>query len=443
VESISLIDAVYSARLTAVGLPALANVQEASTGVAPVSDPYAAPSSSVTQLSGFGQLLSATSRANDGFKSLLGDSTNLASSSASSVATGSATSGAAVASYAVNVTQTAQADTFTSGVFADDSSTVFTTGSFTLTVGSADPVTVTLSDATSLQGLADAINAASAGVTASVSNGTYGYTLTLAADTSGAANTVTFGANPDDPLDGGADILQTLGLTKTATAQDAAYTIDSVAGTSTSNDDIVLADNATFSIVGTGSATISVATTPTIPADSDSVTSAATAFVQTYNALIGTSAQLLASGGALDGDSTTASPLSTAIYNATQATYSNGSSALTTLAQLGITGTGVSTGALSLDSTTLASAFAGDASGAASLLTTLTSTLQGILGNYLGDTGTILTQAKTTEQNMTFIDGQAASSYPYLTSDTKQYLLQKSLSNASTPIGLPEISVFA
>lgn len=445
-ESISLIDAVYSARLTTAGLPALANVQAAQTLVEPTSDPYAAPSSTLTTLSGYGQLLSSASRASDELQGLLGSNSNLASSSATSVATASADASATAGSYAVAVSQIATAHTLVSGYFTNADTKDFSAGTINVSVAGSTPVSVTLTESASLNELATAINAASTGVTATVENGTYGYSLKLTADSTGAANTIALTANQNDPFDGGTTNLATLAFTQSQTAQDASYTVDAVPGTSASNTNIALATGATFSLVGAGSATITVATTPFVAADSASITTAATQLVSSYNALIGTAAQLIGSSGALNGDTTTATPLSNTLYDYTQGankTYANGASSLTELSHLGITGTGQATGALSLNTTTLDSTIASDTAGAASLLTTIANTLHSIISGYLGNTGTILTQAKTTEESMAFLDGQPASNYPYLANDIKQYVLQKSLISGSAPTGLPEISVFS
>ncbi len=444
-SSVSLIDAVYSARLTVAGLPALSNVQKELTGSAPSVDPYAAPSSTLTTLSGYGQLLSATGRASDDLQKLLGANTNLATSSASSVVTSSADATAAPGAYSVVVSSTAKANTLTSAVFADGNTQYFSAGTIDIKVGSGDPVSVTIGESNgliggvnyqwgSLNSMAAAINNANAGVTANVESGAYGYKLNLTANSTGAANAISLSANASDPFQGGGSILSALGFTQTQAAADAAYTIGGVAGTSTSNTGIALASGATFSIVGTGPATITIASTPTVAADPSSVSAAATKLVQSYNALIGTASQLLASGGALNGDATTATPLAQALYDATQ-TGQNG----TDLTAIGITGAGGTTGALSLNASTLASA---NVSTTASLLTSIASTLYSTISGYLGNTGTILTQAKTTQQGMSFLNGQAASNYANLAADIKQYALLKSLSSTNVPTGLPELSVF-
>lgn len=448
IESVSLIDAVYSARLTTAGLQPLANVQAAETLEIPASDPYAIPSSTLTQLSGYGQLLSAASRTADGLQNLLGENSNLATSSNEAAVTATATSAATAGSYGVTVSQMAQAQNLVSGYFTTSDERVFSAGSFTIAVGSNSPVNVTIAENSgliadvgyewgSLDNLAAAINTAGAGVTASVENGAFGYRLKLAAQSTGGDNTIALTAN-SDPFDGGAGNLALLALTQSQAAADASFTVGGgAAQTSASNTGIALAEGVSFNIAGTGAATITVASSAVVAANLTSVTTAATQLIQNYNALIGTAAQLIASGGALNGDTTTATPLSQALYNATQT-----GQALTDLTGLGITGAGPTTGALSLNTTTLTTAFGTDAAGTAALLTSATNTLHTLISGYLGDTGTILSQAKTTEQNMSFLDGQAASAYPGLANPVKQYVLQKSLASASVPTGLPEISAF-
>jgi flagellar hook-associated protein 2 len=444
-QPVTMLDTLVSARLTGMGLPALANVQQADTGVAPASDPYAAPAATVSELSGYGQLLSAGSRATDSIESLLGSATNRAASSAPTVVTATANTSAALGVHPVNVTQVAKAQTLeSSAVFADSAATVFGPGSFSITQGSNSPATVTITDP-SLSGLANSINAANAGVTASLVSGSYGYTLKIAANQTGAASAYSLSATPGDPFNQWNTYLSQLGLSQTQAGQDAAYTIDGVAGSSASNDNIPLGDNnASLNILQTGTSTVTISLNPTIPADSASITTAATKLVQDYNALQGTLAQLTAPLGALNGDAT-ANSLSQDLYsNVSQATYTNVGSSLTTLAQLGITGTG-QTSPLTINSTTLASAFASDSAGTASLLTTVANTLHDLISGYSGTNGSIIGQVTNVEQNMPFLNGLPAGdpSYSNVPNEFKQLLLQEALASAQTPPALPSISVFA
>jgi flagellar hook-associated protein 2 len=444
-EPVSLIDAVYSARLAVAGLPALANVQAEQTGVTPTTDPYAVPTSSLTTLSGYGQVLSAASRASEGLESLVGANSNVASSSDVAVATASATAGATAGSYAISITQLAQSQIVTSSVFTDPAEQVLSAGSFSLSVGSNDPVTVTIGEGSgligavnypwgSLTGIASAINSAGAGVTAAVKqNASYGYYLELATTASGAANTIKFSAAADDPFNAfGANLAQ-LGLAQSQAGQDANFTIGGVAGTSASNSGITLTTGASFNITATTAsvaspktASITVASTPFVAADLSSVTTAATKLMQNYNALQGTLAQVIASttGSA----NTDATALSNAMYNGIQAKNAE-------LTAIGFTIPGSATGALAFSSSLTGT------SAEASLLTSLANTLHdSVIAGYLGDTGTILTHAKTAAQSMSFFTAPSdISAYDNLASDIKQYVQQKALATSSVPPGLPDM----
>lgn len=114
------------------------------------------------------------------------------------VATGTASASSALGSYTLTVNALAQAQALVSQGYAAATDSVGA-GTVSIQVGSEPATTVTVgaADAT-LQGLRDAINAADAGVTASVVNtgsGATPYRLILASKTTGAANQIAFTAN--------------------------------------------------------------------------------------------------------------------------------------------------------------------------------------------------------------------------------------------------------
>jgi len=441
-SAITMADSLVSARLTAVGLPAMNNVSGNPTG----TDPYAAPPSAITQLSGYGQLLSATSTAAAGLETLQGAATNHASSSTAGVVVANANNSAAYGSYNVVVNQLAQAQVQESTqVIADPAASMFGPGSFTLRSGTGENAVVkTVSPAgTTLNDLVTAINGANAGVTASVVAGQYGSTLRLTANQTGAGSNFSLTGPQGDPFNQWGSYLSQLGLQTTVAAQDASYSVNGVAATSASNTGVVIdgTGNTTVNLQAAGSTTVTVAAPATVPQDLSAVTTAANKFVQTYNALMGTTVQLTGTGGALNGD-TLANQLSTDLYQATQATYSNGASSLTQLSQLGLTTTS-GTSAMALNTTTLNSAFAGDGAGVAQLLTTVTNALHAMLNGYTGESGSIMSNVTSTQTNMAFIDGQAASAYSNLSGTVKQHLLQWSLNSVDTPPALPSINIFA
>ncbi len=116
-----------------------------------------------------------------------------ATSSDEDILTASASSKAGVGTYTITVNQLAQSHQIASQGFAATSD-VIGTGTFTITVGKRSPVTITVdSSNNTLQGLADSINDAEAGVTATVVNtgdATAPYKLLLTAEDTGSSNRI-------------------------------------------------------------------------------------------------------------------------------------------------------------------------------------------------------------------------------------------------------------
>ncbi len=121
-----------------------------------------------------------------------------AASSNANLATASASSGAKPGVYSFKVNSLAQAqETASQGV--DSANSLITQGTFQFQVGSGAVNTITIGSSNdTLQGLADAINSANAGVTASIVNdgsSAQGYHLLLTSDQSGTANAITITNN--------------------------------------------------------------------------------------------------------------------------------------------------------------------------------------------------------------------------------------------------------
>ncbi len=119
-------------------------------------------------------------------------------SSNSDVATGSATSGSTPGVYTFTVNSLAQAQEMASQGF-DSASSLITQGTFQFQVGSGAVNTITINGGNdTLQGLANAINAANAGVTATIVNdgsASQGNHLLLTANNTGTANAITITNN--------------------------------------------------------------------------------------------------------------------------------------------------------------------------------------------------------------------------------------------------------
>jgi len=162
-----------------------------------------------TKLSAYGQLQSLISGMQDKSRNLssatLWGQTTVASSDATAV-TGTTTTGVAPGSYAVTVEQLAAGQTTTSGTFTDSDSTL-NAGTLKIELGKwtvpdtgppatgfsaktgSKAISITIGDGdTSLTSIRDKINAAGAGVTATIVNDANGARLSLRSKDTGAEN---------------------------------------------------------------------------------------------------------------------------------------------------------------------------------------------------------------------------------------------------------------
>lgn len=141
-----------------------------------------------------------------------------ATSSNEAVLTASAGANAVTGSVVVNVKQLASAHQVVTAAQASATTALGSSGTITIqAAGASTPTVVTVSDY-SLNGIAAAINAANAGVTASVINDGSGFRLLVSSSQTGAANAITTLSGSDDL----AALLPGLaGLTQISAAQDA------------------------------------------------------------------------------------------------------------------------------------------------------------------------------------------------------------------------------
>jgi flagellar hook-associated protein 2 len=245
-------------------------------------------SSIQTKISAFGNLQAQISALGD-VANRLATATNWAPMQADSndSASVSATAGAAAAvgTHAVEVQQLAASQVLASGNYAS-SATVVGTGTLTIDIGTTSggaftprsgslPTIVTIDGGkNTLAGIRDAINAANAGVTASIVNGAAGARLVLrGAD--GADSSVRIKAADDDgnatdttglsalAWDPAAAAGAGANLAQTQAAQDAKFTVDGVALTSATNAPSTALDGVTFTLkkVTTAPVTLSVSVT--------------------------------------------------------------------------------------------------------------------------------------------------------------------------------------
>jgi flagellar hook-associated protein 2 len=267
-------------------------------------------------------------------------------------------SGATPSVYTIQVDQLATQEQLKSGVIDDRKQPMGSGGTITVTMADGTSKTIDVSNDTSLNGIAKAINADDdVGVSASIINDGSGksYLVLTSRDTgteaavksvtsTNSAIQDTIGYDSSAPTSGG--------LTQSHAATDAQLRINDVVVTSHSNtvDDAI--DNVTISL----NEKTTSAQTVTITTDESSVVSAVQSFVSAYNALNSVVNGLTAydpttnQGSALTGDSTPRA-ITSDISGALRV-LSSGSSTLKSLADLGIT-TDPTDGSLDLNLDTL------------------------------------------------------------------------------------------
>jgi flagellar hook-associated protein 2 len=269
-------------------------------------------------------------------------STAKASAADATILAANASSIAKPGSYSVEVTKLAQSHKIASGTFADPA-TAIGTGTITIDFGtyndgvdtlpgtSDDSFTVnadktsksiTISSTNnSLSGIRDAINEASAGVTASILNDGDGYRLVLSSNDSGKANSLRVLVSGDSA---GTNV-DALGLsqlaydpTKTAgtgknlaekiAAQNAELTIDGIAVSKSTNSISDAISGVTLNLLKKSEA--ATPTTVTVARDPANVKTAVEGFVKAYNDMAATMKDLggydfkTQKGGLLQGDAT-------------------------------------------------------------------------------------------------------------------------------------------
>jgi len=316
-----------------------------------------------TDLSAYGRLKGAISD----FKSAMGSlgaidkfSINAASSSNDSVFTVGASSTAAPGSYSIDFSdngtnQLAQAHKLTSLDFADTSSSIAATGTLRVDLGgnSFDVVIDATND--SLDGIKNAINAATdnTGVTATVITVDSGSRLLLSSDKTGAANSVTLS-------DVSGNVAATLGVTTVAAAQDAVFLLDGNQVTSASNTVTGAIEGVTIELNALGAT--GTTETLTVSRDTAAVQENVQAFVSAFNDLRGMIGYL--SKGDLQGDNTLIS-IQSEMRNIFNTAPTGLGTSLQFLSEVGIKT--LRTGDLELDTTLLNEKLAEDFNGVAEL----------------------------------------------------------------------------
>ncbi len=312
-------------------------------------------------------------------------------SSMPDVVTASAGSTATAGTYAVDVTKLAQAQSL---VATGQASTKTAIGTGTITIdfgtvvgGTLDPATGQYSGAAfnkdaartvvpitidgtnnTLEGIRDAINAAKAGVSASIVNDGSGtpHRLVLTSSQTGEASSMRISVAGDAALQNllGNDPAGTQNLRQTVAAQNAQLTVNGIAVTSASNTVKEAIQGTTLNLLKTG--TSSLSTQP----DTATVESAINDFVKAFNSLQSTANTLTSydkntnTGAALLGDSTLRNIL-THVRQTLTTPQAGGPTDLKVLSEIGITLQ--KDGTMAVDSAKLKTALGSNLSGVSGL----------------------------------------------------------------------------
>ncbi len=270
----------------------------------------------------------------------LGAQTTVSSNTSLLSATSDGT--ATIANHQIVVNSLAQTSSFYSNTLATSSTTV-AQGSFDISVGGTKKGTITVNATNNtLDGIAKAINAANAGVTANVVVDTKGARLSILSSTSGAAGEVALGNN-------------TTGLTFTepVIGQDASLTVDGIPISSGSNHVTGVLPGLTLNLNGADpKTTVGVGVTP----DASQSAAAVQAFVTSYNnAIQQVNAQFVYDpvtkfSQPLQGD-TSLTIVQQQLYSAVSYTTNGQNNGIDSLAKLGITAN--NDGTLTVDSSKL------------------------------------------------------------------------------------------
>ena len=318
----------------------------------------------------------------------------LASTSSSDAVTATAEPSAAVADYAVDVVSLATAQSVASGAFSATTETLGT-GTLTISLGtvtydsvagsvtgftqksgtSAVSVVIDSSNNT-LTGVRDALNAASAGLNASVVNDGSGYRLVIQSNTTGAENAISISVDDtgDSNSTDNAGLSQlafnesAANILQTGSGADAAIKINGLDVTSPSNTVSGAVEGVSFMLKKITSSAATVAITK----DTAKATAGMNGLINGFNQLNAELNSLTAYNAAasrssvLTGDATLRN-LASNVRASLNAAVANSGGQYSTLAELGIT-TNVIDGSLSLNNTKFAAILENDATDVAKVL---------------------------------------------------------------------------
>lgn len=273
---------------------------------APLQQLTSAATKLQTQVSSFGRIQSLFGTLQDAANKLTGTSLwqqGVATSSDDSAVAASGGAGVAAGSYSVLVSRLAGSQTVAAATPLAAATATVGSGTLTITRGTwaagqsafaagADaPVVVTVAAGDTLQTLRDKINAADAGVSATLVTDATGVRLALRSTDSGAANGFTVAASDADGNDTDAAGLSafaydplngTTGMTFKAAAQNAQASVNGIAVESSSNELTGVVEGLTLKLRKESTTPVDVS----VERDVESVTTVIKSFADAYSALV-------------------------------------------------------------------------------------------------------------------------------------------------------------
>ena len=343
----------------------------------------------------------------------------------STIATASATTSAVAGTYTLEVSSLAKTHRLVSPASTNPAivSGLAAGGTLSIQIGSLSGATytadtsknldVTIAAGSTLENVRDAINAAATDgrVMATIINGTSGKQLILTSGASGTASVMkltgdaTLGTGFDfDPATGTGNLSQT--ASGGQAASDAAFTLNGIAATSSTNNVSGVLDGVTLTLTKE----TTTATTLTVSkSQTSSINSALTAFVKAYNDANTTMNNLGAynaetkKGSILTGNSTLRSSqymVRNLIFNTTL----GGTSEYQRLSNIGVSMN--KDGTLSLDSSKLSAAISKDFSSVASLVSKIGTAFDDGIDGLISTTGSVTAATAATKRQITDITKQ-------------------------------------
>ena len=321
-------------------------------------------------------------------QSSLGTTSDLmppAATSSDSSVTAVAGSDAQPGSYTVDVGTLATAQTNLSNGFSSATQAgLLGTGSVSIQAGSNSPIDLAVSNTSTLQDLANEINSANGGVTASILFDGSDYHLEVAGGDTGTANSVNFTETDITAGSNGNNLGFGSSNSQIQSATDATLTLDgSVPITSASNtvNDVIPGVTLQLNAPSTNPATVTVAD------DTSSVENTVQDFVSQYNSVVSSINTAVQNGNPTDpsnpANSTTLQTLQGQLANVVSTSVPGAIGSYSALSQIGITSN--SDGTLQVNANQLASATASDPSSVAQLFagtTGVSAQVQGIASDY-------------------------------------------------------------